>query len=269
MPDDYAERPDTEANKDRQFVTALARGLSVLRCWKSGDKYLGNRDIAARTGLPKPTVSRLTHTLTELGYLDYSETLEKYSLGVGVLALGHAYLANQSVREVARPLMQALAEAFEATVLLGTPDQTHMVVVEVCHGNENFQLKRDVGQRVPHCTTALGRAYLAALPASEREQAIRRLQTHSNGADWARARAGIDQACADYQRYGFVFSLGEWRPQVYAAGVPLVSQDGSRIFAINCSGPLYAMTRKRIVQDIGPRLLQMRDQIISTLGGRF
>jgi DNA-binding IclR family transcriptional regulator len=33
------------------------------------DPVLGNREIADRTGLPKPTVSRLTYTLTLLGYL--------------------------------------------------------------------------------------------------------------------------------------------------------------------------------------------------------
>lgn len=255
--------------RDRQLVTALARGLAILRCWKSGDKYLGNREIATRTGLPKPTVSRLTHTLTELGYLDYSASLEKYALGAGVLALAHTYLANQGVREVARPLMQELAETFGATVMLGTLDQTHMVVIEVCHGDENFQLRRDVGQRVPHSLTALGRAYLAALDPMRRHDAMIELQARTPPAEWPSVRAGIEQACRDYLRYGFVFSLGDWRPQVYAAGVPLIAEDGARIFALNCSGPLYSMTRKRLINEIGPKLVQIRDQVQKTLGGRF
>ncbi|MDH3232081.1 MAG: helix-turn-helix domain-containing protein, partial [Alphaproteobacteria bacterium] len=54
--------------KDRQFVTALARGLEVLRAFQEGGP-LGNQEIARRTGLPKPTVSRLTHTLKQLGYI--------------------------------------------------------------------------------------------------------------------------------------------------------------------------------------------------------
>src|SRR5687768_950530 len=49
---------------DRQFVAALARGLAILRCFKSHERYLGNQEIARRTGLAKPTVSRLTHTLS-------------------------------------------------------------------------------------------------------------------------------------------------------------------------------------------------------------
>ena len=53
----------------------------MLACFRSGDKALGNQEIARRTGLPKPTVSRLTFTLSSLGYLVYSSSLEKYALG--------------------------------------------------------------------------------------------------------------------------------------------------------------------------------------------
>src|SRR5690606_20818969 len=58
---------------DRKFITALARGLDVLSVFRPDDRLLGNQEIAARTGLPKPTVSRLTYTLTKLGYLTHVE----------------------------------------------------------------------------------------------------------------------------------------------------------------------------------------------------
>ena len=60
------------AAKDRQFVTALARGLDILRAFTPRHPVLGNNEIAQRAHLPKPTVTRLTYTLTQLGYLNYS-----------------------------------------------------------------------------------------------------------------------------------------------------------------------------------------------------
>ena len=59
------------AHGDRKFITALARGLEVLRAFTPTEGLLGNGEIAERTGLPKPTVSRLTYTLTKLGYLEF------------------------------------------------------------------------------------------------------------------------------------------------------------------------------------------------------
>ena len=50
----------SDDGKDRNFVTALARGLDVLRCFRPGEVSLTNLDLSERTGLPKPTISRLT-----------------------------------------------------------------------------------------------------------------------------------------------------------------------------------------------------------------
>ena len=38
-----------EAGQDRNFVTALARGLEVLRCFRANEVSLSNSDIAQRT----------------------------------------------------------------------------------------------------------------------------------------------------------------------------------------------------------------------------
>ena len=100
-----AERPGSDdisrqkeaAGKDRQFVTALARGLEILRCFNPGERYLGVTELARRTGLPKPTVSRLAGTLTKLGYLSFSGHYGQYQLAPGVLSLGYAAMVYFSV----------------------------------------------------------------------------------------------------------------------------------------------------------------------------
>lgn len=52
---------------DKQFATTLARGIELLRCFAAGDAMLSNAELAQRTGLPRPTISRLTYTLVALG----------------------------------------------------------------------------------------------------------------------------------------------------------------------------------------------------------
>ena len=90
-----------EHEGDRQFATTLARGLEVLRCFTPLEPLLGNKEISVRTGLPKPTVSRLTYTLTKLGYLRHNMRLGKYQLGSAVLSIGYPLLASMNVRQVA------------------------------------------------------------------------------------------------------------------------------------------------------------------------
>ncbi|MEW5890397.1 MAG: IclR family transcriptional regulator [Pseudomonadota bacterium] len=255
--------------KDRQFVTALARGLDILRCFSRHNPVLGNAEIAQRSRLPKPTVSRLTHTLTKLGYLDYSPDSGKYSLSAGVLALGYSYLASLDVREIARPLMQELANYAQATVSLGARDQLHMVYLEVCQGSQMFHMRMEVGARVPHGTTAMGRAYLCALPEEERQARIEQYRKITTKEEWENLKASLEKAYRDYQKYGFCLSLGDWNKDVYAVGVPMVSRDGKRILAFNCSGPIFDMTRQKLIQDIGPRLVQLRDKVYAATHGNF
>ena len=81
-----------------QFVTALARGLELMRCFTPRDNVLGNQDLARMTGLPKPTVTRLTNTLMRLGCLKREVHSGKYQLDVGVLGFGYAMLSNLAIR---------------------------------------------------------------------------------------------------------------------------------------------------------------------------
>lgn len=150
--------------KDRQIVTALARGLSVLRCFRQGDRFLGNQEIAERAGLPKATVSRLTHTLTVLGYLNHSKRFNQYSLGAAVLSLGHSMRGNLDILKSARPLMQELADHAEASVSLAARDGLHMVYLENCVASANMiTLRIDVGARTRIANTAMGRALLCKI----------------------------------------------------------------------------------------------------------
>ena len=255
-----------EGEASRDFITSIARAFSILRAFKSGEHSLGNKEIAQRTGLPKSSVARITYTLTKLGYLEYLPQEEKYSLGIGVLALGQNFLSGNDVREVARPLMQELADYTQATVALGARDGVNMVFLEICHGNQLFRLRLEVGERVPRGTTALGRAGYAALSPEEREQTLATYLPTIKKADWPTVREGLDQAVKDYEKYGFCFSLGDWNKNVFAVGVPMLSKDRNKVMALSCFGPIHEMTRARLITDIGPRLVEMRDRVKNALG---
>jgi DNA-binding IclR family transcriptional regulator len=243
--------------KEPQVVTAMARGLSVLRCFRQGDRFLGNQEIAERTGLPKATVSRLTNTLTTLGYLNHSKRFNQYSLGTAVLSLGYSMLGNLDILKSARPLMQELADNVEASVSLAARDGLHMVYLENCVARANMiALRIDVGARTRIANTAMGRALLCGLPEEERVELIARIRQATPKVDWPKIKAGIDQGAIDYREKGFCFSLGDWRENVNSIAVPLIQADGS-VLAINCGGPSWQLSAEKFEKDIGPRLVEI------------
>lgn len=258
---------DHAAEADRKFVTALARGLEVLRAFTSTDGLLGNGELAERTGLPKPTVSRLTYTLTNLGYLRHVERLGKYQLAPAALALGYSALANMRIRQIARGSMQALADYAGASVALGTRDRLDLIYVEHCRSKRGVMLRLGLGSRIPIATTAMGRALIAGLPETERDWLMGYMK-RQEGKRWPRVRAGIERAISDVAARGFTLALGEWERDINAVGVPLIAPDGSGAFAFNCGAPAFQFTRERLESDIGPRLVNMVRNVEVDLSGR-
>jgi DNA-binding IclR family transcriptional regulator len=252
---------------DRKFVVALARGLDVLRSFTPNEALLGNQEIVSRTGLPKATVSRLTYTLTQLGYLMHVERLGKYQLAPAALSIGYSTLESMRIRQVARSYMQELANYADASVSLGTRDRLNLIYVEHCRSNSAVMLRLHLGSRIPIATTAMGRALLAALPDREREWLLSHL-ARREGERWPKIRVGVDRAIKDFANRGFTTSLGEWQPDVNAVGVPLIPNDGTGVFAFNCGGPRFQISKERLETEIGPRLVNMVRNVETALNGQ-
>jgi DNA-binding IclR family transcriptional regulator len=258
-------RPGKKAATDRSFVVALSRGLDVLRAFRPHDGLLGNQEIAARTGLPKATVSRLTYTLTKLGYLMPVPRFEKYQLAPSAMALGYSALANIGVRQLSEPFREQLTRDTGGAVAVGARDRLAMIYFgQSRQGVVNVQL--DVGSHIPIATTAMGRAYIWALADDERAVLLRDLREHY-GNRWPRIRDGIERSGESVAKYGFTISAGEWQDDVHAVGVALRLNDGTGPYAFNCGAPAFRFTEERLRTDIGPRLVAMVRNIEAALGG--
>src|SRR5690348_2207241 len=148
---------------DRSFVVALSRGLDVLRAFQPNDGLLGNQEIAARTNLPKPTVSRLTYTLTKLGYLTPVPRFEKYQLAPSAMALGYAALANLGVRHLSEPFREELMRETGGAVAVGGRDRLSKIYFGQNRG-KTVGVQLHVGLRNPNGPTAKGRPQYRAAP---------------------------------------------------------------------------------------------------------
>lgn len=253
------DRPD--APKDRKFVEALARGLEVLRVFTHGATLRGNQDIARITGLPKATVSRLTYTLTQLGYLSYNKDFEKYQLDSGVIALGYAYVGNLRVRQLGKPLMDEFAQRTQTTVGLTCRDRLSMIYIDSSRPSEVASLRMEAGVRLPLTTTAAGRAYLAATPERERDYLLREVARKA-GNDWPELEQSLNASFEEYEQYGFCLSLGEWDRNINAAGVPLHLADGS-IMAMTCGAPNFQLSHDRLKESLAHQLVMLANDIES------
>lgn len=242
---------------DRRFATTLARGMSVLRAFRAGDKGLTNLELSTRTKLPRSTVSRLTFTLQKLGYLSHQGRHDVYRPGPALLALGNVALASVSFVDQAQSIMQRLAEDTGTLVVLAVRDDDKMLLIKTWRPQAVASIWLEVGHRIPVAGTSSGQCFMSALSSNEFE-ALRAMIDEELQDDEYSAQTLRQQAYEQLLSDGFVISPQRLRfaRTINAVSVPYRSYEFDEPVSITCGATPEALSDERMQQEVGPLLLQ-------------
>jgi DNA-binding IclR family transcriptional regulator len=252
-------------SEDRGLISALARGLDILTCYRRGEIWLGNNEIADRCNLPRSTVSRLTHTLTRLGYLHSYEDEARYRLGTQLIALSSSVLAGLNIRRLAQTEMMAIADASNASVGLAVRDRLSMRFIEVFRGPADISLNVEIGSRLSIASSAMGRAFLAVCDTQERQEILDDFQALDEVA-WPRLRDSIDQALHDHTQIGCCCSFGDWERTVSAIAVGFRPGAGLPPMVLNCAAPSMITDSDFLLKNVRPRLTALAQSLQGVMG---
>jgi DNA-binding IclR family transcriptional regulator len=257
---DYSEGIQIKTeDPDPRFNNVLARGLAILRAFQVGRRLLGNRELAEISGLTRPTVSRLTHTLTQLGYLRYREDVGQYELAAGVVGLAYPYLANQQVPPVARGLMAELAAKTGTNVGLGVQEDLSVLYLEYALGEANPNHLHRAGFRVPVVRTAMGRACIAGLRPERREQLFEHLKGYYKR-EWPSLRVELEDAVSQVQITGYCIAAGTFNTATHSVAVPFVTGNDETVLAFNSQGHAQRLPPATLAKN-GKRLLELAREV--------
>ena len=251
--------------RDTPSVRALERGLDVLRAFRPGTSTLTNAEIAQRAGLPRATVSRLTATLVDSGFLEYDVGSGAYRLGAPFLSFGLAVREGSDVLRIALPLMRELADTLRINVGLAVADAGDVIYLESVR-KSRLGLFRHVmaGTRLPVAETALGRAWLAGLAPAARRAALASLAAR-HGTRWPATSREIGRALAQLERTGYCAVA--WQTGLVSVATPLVVP-GLAVHALNISFPAPDATRMaELERRYAPLLLQTAARVRRALSG--
>ncbi len=240
--------------QDRQFVAALARGLDILGCFSAARPSLSVTEIAHLLGIPQPTVWRLCHTMTKLGYLT-TDSDDRLRPALAVLRLGYMVLSEMKTAELAKPYLQELADRYAAASGIAVCEDNGMRLILRCEGSSELVLNLQTGSRVSLATSSLGWGYLADLSPQEREVALG--DDEAARKSWAAVEGSFLQACEGYRTQGFIINAGVFHPGYNTAAVPVRGIDGRTAFVINCGGESSLLPIAVLEGEVGPRLREL------------
>ncbi|KAB0639178.1 IclR family transcriptional regulator [Burkholderia stagnalis] len=255
-----------ERDSSPDEITALARGLAVLRRIAAADAPVSNRELTELTGIPKPTVSRITATLVSAGFLFQLPDSERFVLTASVLELSHGFLRNFDIRARSRPFMIELAERTSLSVHLAVRDRLDMVAIDVIRPRSAVLVTRlEIGSRMDIARTAVGRAYLAALDTDERRALIDALRAAA-GDDWPHVFARLNPALDEAARDGHTIAIGEWREGLNAVAAGFVGPSG-QCYSVNCGGAAHQCPPEWLAEHAVPALHECIAKITREIGG--
>jgi DNA-binding IclR family transcriptional regulator len=253
--------PDRAVADDPSFATTLAHGLDILAAFQTASGALSNADLAAHTGLSRPTVSRLTYTLAQLGYLK-RDVKGRFRLGLGVLAMAYPLLSAIKVRQTARPLMRDFAAYAGGTVSIAMPFGLDFIYVETLRTTDAVPHVPDVGFSSSLAPTAVGRALLSLFTTDELDTYVKRVRAERpDEADYVETRTLPDiELCRER---GFAISLGEWRREIFGVAAPLYRTPTGDCLSVNCGIPSFRFSAEQIERECAPRILGLARSIRS------
>ena len=253
-----------QSRKTGKFVRSthgsqsLERGLALLRAFRLGSGIMTNADLAERTSLPRPTVSRLTRSLVDAGFLVYDVGARGYRLSAVCLSLALSYRMNLTPLDLALPLMRNVAEGRKVNIGLAVADQTEMVYLDSVRLSRMSLFRRLVpGSRIPIGLTSLGRAFMSAMQPTDRKLLLARLASEF-GTNWPDISTAIRKSLVQIQRTGYCWA--EWQTGVVALATPLSDPDGQK-YALNISLPLQQGSAEQLAMEHGELLMTLAHDI--------
>lgn len=229
---------------DRKFATTLARGLSVLQAFRPSDNGLSHSELVQRTGLAPATLTRLSYTLCEVGFL--SQTKNVFRLGAASLALGSVATTSWSFMDLIRVEMQTLANQTGTLVVLCLRDGERMLLTKTWRPEGVASIWLQPGHRVPVNGTSSGLALIAAMDDSR----FHALNPDQNLHELR--RNGKQQLLAN----GFVIVPEESRElkDISVVAVPFSTHEFDEPIVFVCGAMKDCLSRERMQNEVGPAL---------------
>ena len=241
------------------FVEALARGLDILACFDPHQRTMTLSEVAAATGLARPTARRLLLTLEELGFVRSSDNA--FTLTPKVLSLGTAYVSSLGLWDIARPHLEALVTQTGESSSMAQLDGSDIVYVARVSVPKIIALRVDIGTRFPAAQTSQGKVLLAALPPDRVAATLTQPSRSGLPAYIGRSFEQLQDELTEVRARGWALADEELAPGVRSVAAPVRDGTGTVRAAMNVTVHAAETTTERLLHEHLPRLLRTAGDI--------
>lgn len=239
-------------------IRAIARAFEILRALNTKPTH-SLHDLHLKTGLPKPTIFRILHTLQQEGYVEFEGSPGIYRLTGRILEISGGYTEKSLLVELGAREAKRLTRSVKWPVGIGVLDDDAIIVrYSGMPYSPVAAHTTTLGQRLPLTDTAMGKVYLAFCPDVEREILLDVLRTRPSG-------PGIDDEAlllhdlAHIREAGYAVRMPNPQRRTATLAVPIMH--GDQVLGIMSMTTFGRMMTDATVSRFAPELGQAARRI--------
>ena len=250
-------------DKPRDFVTSLARGLSVVKAFDEENREMTLSEVAEKTGMTRAGARRFLLTLSELGYV--VKEGRRFRLTPKVLELGYSFMASMPISVRSQPFLNGVSDRTGESCSLAVLDIPDIVYIARSPARRLLSFGIHIGTHLPAYCSSMGRVLLAALSSDSFAhylEGVDLIPRTSHTITDKGVFAGEIRLCRE-RGYGILDQ--EMEEGLRSLAVPVQDGNGVTIAAINISTNVATVSLERLTGEFLPILQQAARNIQDTL----
>ena len=226
------------------YISSIAKGIRTLELLAEKEK-LSVSDVAKHLGFDRTGSHRHLATLKELGYVEQDEA-NRYQLTSKLFELGSKYANRFEIRNIARPYMEKLSNAFNETTNLGLFIDNEILHIDKIDSTEILRIDSPLGTRAPAYCTALGKAILSVLPSDELDAYLNEIKLKRHGPNTITSQKKLRIELEETLKRGFAIDNEELATGLCCIASTVFNNADRARYAISLSIPTARFSEKQV-----------------------
>jgi len=241
-------------------TAAVDRSADLLLRVLESDQPIALTELAAASGIPKSTASRLLSALERRGLIEQDGQRGRLRPGPAILRVAERSMLERNVVELARSSLDVLADASGETINLAVPGQVGVEHVAQVDSRHFLGTGQWLGRTVDYHCTAVGKVFMAFGRSPVPTDPLTKYAP-ATITDPQRLMAELETV----RRTGIATAIDELEPGLAAMAAPVRGAHGDVIAALSITGPTLRMTARRIAE-LQPVLTSEANSLSNRLG---
>jgi IclR family KDG regulon transcriptional repressor len=249
--------------KALQTSQTLLRGLQLMELLANGKSGYSVRQLAQELELPRSVVHRLLSTLEAAGYLQKNSPKSGYRLGLKLWWLGCVAIEELEIKDVARPLLEDIAEKTGELVNLAILDGKEVLYIDKIDSVRSVRAHIPIGGRAPAYCVATGKAILAYHGDEAVSKIVSSIKKFTKRT--VASAESFKKHLKEIRARGYSVNLGEYHDETGGVAAAILDREGHAVAAVGITVPLSRLSSKNI-SGLGALVVEAAASISERLG---